>query len=288
MSGSEPLSVRSVRRWVRLYTRGLPADEGERRRLELESDLWEHFHDTAEPGTATALLGRFLRGIPADVWWRYRTLLDTRGARQRSHDMTTTTTRTDWWTPVAFVIGVVSTLSALMAGVTSGDGGALALAMAIGSLVGALGLLGGLALLRRHPVRGSWAVIAGSALIGISSLFGLPLSVVVILTGLWTGNLRFSESEDAELRLEVRRNSLSQRWYLWFVAAAVLGGIGFLALLISPSVTPDNCTETNPCWEDTAMWATWILSWLSAFVTAGVGVILAGSRLFVRHRTRLA
>lgn len=84
----DPLAVRVSRGWAATYTRGLPTEIAELRVLEIESDLWEHLQD---PDTADReILGRTLRGIHADVWWRYRTLLESRGARQRSHEMTTT------------------------------------------------------------------------------------------------------------------------------------------------------------------------------------------------------
>ena len=35
------------RRWANLYTRNLPAAERQRRRDEIESDLFEHAHDAA-------------------------------------------------------------------------------------------------------------------------------------------------------------------------------------------------------------------------------------------------
>src|SRR3954466_15289807 len=38
------------------------------RRAEIESDLWEQAHD--RPPSAGQLLGRLLRGIPADIMWR--------------------------------------------------------------------------------------------------------------------------------------------------------------------------------------------------------------------------
>lgn len=93
---SEPLAVRVCRRWTATYTRGLPTEIGELRMREIESDLWEHLQD---PETADEeILSRMLRGIPADVWWRYRTLRETRGVKQRSHDMTTTRYRiTQHW-----------------------------------------------------------------------------------------------------------------------------------------------------------------------------------------------
>ena len=55
--------------WCEVYTRGLsPAVAGDRR-AELASDLWEHA--TAEPRAAGAMLSRAIRGVPADLAWRY-------------------------------------------------------------------------------------------------------------------------------------------------------------------------------------------------------------------------
>lgn len=45
MSPHEPVGVRWARAWTCLYTKGLPDEECERRRGEIESDLWEHLHD---------------------------------------------------------------------------------------------------------------------------------------------------------------------------------------------------------------------------------------------------
>ena len=67
--------IRLTRRWVRLYTAGLPTEVREARRAELESDLWEQEQEAGAAGcrpTTTALhvLRRFMLGIPADLSWR--------------------------------------------------------------------------------------------------------------------------------------------------------------------------------------------------------------------------
>jgi hypothetical protein len=64
-----------TRRWVRLYTAGLPPEIREARRAELESDLWEQDHEAAAAGvrptmTAMQVLHRLVRGLPADLSWR--------------------------------------------------------------------------------------------------------------------------------------------------------------------------------------------------------------------------
>ena len=70
------LVIAFARAWVRLYTRGLPAAVRDARRSELESDLWEQRHEEAARGrrpaaTALRLLGRAVRGAPADLAWRF-------------------------------------------------------------------------------------------------------------------------------------------------------------------------------------------------------------------------
>jgi hypothetical protein len=284
----EPWAVRLCRGWVNTYTRGLPAEIGERRLLEIESDLWDHLHD---PGTADReILGRTLRGIHADVWWRYRTLLDQRGARQRSHVMTTTTR--NWWTPVTTVIGVVvatmGSLGLVFGETTSGSGGALILAAAPPA-VGGLLILAGLATRRQQVIRGSWLVITGAALAAFDPIF-IPFTAVVIIGGLWTGNLAISDEQVDTVRLAATRRSMTDRWYRWILASAALVAFGFATLVFweNSGVVPDDCTEANPCWEGSAAWATWVIAWFAAIVTGGIGVVLGVLRVLTRHHTRPA
>lgn len=286
---AKPVAVRAARTWVRLYTRGLPVDVGARRVLEIESDLWEHLHD---PGTADReILGRIVRGIHADVWWRYRTLLEHRGARQRRHDMTTTTTR-GWWTPVTTVLAIVVTTMGLLGltlGQTDGGGtGALALAAGLPAVGGAL-ILFGLASRRWHPVRGSRMVVVGAVLGALGEVFLVPVFAAIIIGGLWTGELTTSDAPDRP-DLQVTRRSITSTWWRWLAAAGALGVLGFVTLVVweNSGLVPDDCTEANPCWEDTAAWATWILSWLAAMVTGAIGTVLGILHLLTRHHTRLA
>ena len=66
----------AVRWWVSAYTWGLPVDLRDRRRLEIESDLWEQQNKlekgSSSPGNAAIqVLVRFLGGVPADLLWRW-------------------------------------------------------------------------------------------------------------------------------------------------------------------------------------------------------------------------
>jgi hypothetical protein len=137
-------------------------------------------------------------------------------------------------------------------------------------------------------IAGSWMIVIG-ALVG--GPFGLPVAAVIVMSGLWSGNLRFSATTQAEPRLVVARrhqHALTRRWYLWLVIAIALTSVGFGAVHVQESTgfVPDDCGEFNPCWQDTAMWATWMLSFLGAMATAGVAVVLGVARLFVRRRNR--
>lgn len=66
-------------RWTALYTRNLPADIRDRRRREIASDVHEHTHAAqaaGEPPVAVAIdiVLRVVRGMAADVIWRWSTL----------------------------------------------------------------------------------------------------------------------------------------------------------------------------------------------------------------------
>lgn len=66
------------RRWVSLYTRSLPVAECQRRRDEIESDLFEHEDEARNAGVSAArlnaeILARVLVGVPADLSWRRAT-----------------------------------------------------------------------------------------------------------------------------------------------------------------------------------------------------------------------
>ena len=274
MNGAEPLSVKAARRWAAVYTRGLSADVRERRCLELESDMWEHLHDADEPDAASAVFGRFLRGIPADVRWRYRTLLESRGARHRSNEMTTSL-RSNWWA----ILGVVPlgiSLAMLVSGV-GGSGAFRLVGVAIGVVTGAL-LIGGLLRRQTDLVAGSRLILVGAAATLVGGLELIPVGIIVLVSGFWTGNLQLDEPSD-RLELHAVRDqqvTMTRYWFVWLGVAAALFAIGWLPLIFDD---PNDLSFGG--------WFTWVLAWLGAIVTGGIGVILAGLRLTVRHRTRL-
>lgn len=66
-----------VTRWVRCYTRRLPAGVAERRIDEISADLYDHIAHERARGTsdrriALSVLSRMVRGLAADASWRNR------------------------------------------------------------------------------------------------------------------------------------------------------------------------------------------------------------------------
>ena len=63
--------MRLTEAWVRFYTIGLPEEIRKARQDEIKSDIWEHLQDLKrENKPLTEIIGRLLRGIPADAIWR--------------------------------------------------------------------------------------------------------------------------------------------------------------------------------------------------------------------------
>jgi hypothetical protein len=76
-----------VARWVRLYTRNLPAPIAERRIDEIDADLHDHIaheraHGTGDRRIALSILSRMVRGLAADASWRARTIAHTSGRKE--------------------------------------------------------------------------------------------------------------------------------------------------------------------------------------------------------------
>jgi len=63
--------IAAVRAWTWLYTSGLPLGLRERRREEIESDLWESIADGRDRRILALLIAsRLIAGIPDDLGWR--------------------------------------------------------------------------------------------------------------------------------------------------------------------------------------------------------------------------
>ncbi|MGH2609819.1 MAG: DUF4386 family protein [Tepidiformaceae bacterium] len=73
----DTMAASVARLWLRFYTLGMTADLRERREDQLGSDLWEHQVDRLGAGVAPSMvglevLGRMVRGMPADLLWRFQ------------------------------------------------------------------------------------------------------------------------------------------------------------------------------------------------------------------------
>jgi hypothetical protein len=64
-------AARLLRLWTRVYTAGMARAERERRRAEIESDLWESLRDAAG---SRQILSRLLLGVADDVGWSINTM----------------------------------------------------------------------------------------------------------------------------------------------------------------------------------------------------------------------
>ncbi len=100
-----------TRGWVRTYTRGLPDEVWVARRAEIESDVHEH-RSTGARGAA--IVGRTLRGVPADVVWRREEqgAVDAINGRLTGVQALWATATQSWFTPLAVLLGLFNMLGA--------------------------------------------------------------------------------------------------------------------------------------------------------------------------------
>jgi hypothetical protein len=65
-------AIAAVRAWTKVYTLGLPVEQRDARREEIDSDLWESLNDTTSERRTLALqiAARLIAGIPDDLGWR--------------------------------------------------------------------------------------------------------------------------------------------------------------------------------------------------------------------------
>jgi hypothetical protein len=274
--GERALTERLVRRWIRLYTHGLPPEAAARRRAELESDLWEHLHDDQESHASLTVLGRCLRGIAADLWWRARTLVATRAERRA----TDPAPRRNAWVVFTALVAAALLVTSLGGALAGADGAtsAWALAGSAGAVASSGLIVAGLVLLTRTVVLASWLVVAGCIAAGP---FAWPVTAAVVISGLWSANLLVSEPAQGTPRLVVARRQrlgLTRRWYLWVAAGAVLFAFGMLFPLVvfNPSVTGSFGEEADGAQAVVSgiAWMTWWGSWMAAGVITGIGVLL--------------
>jgi hypothetical protein len=102
-------AVGLTRLWTRLYTCGLPLDERQARRDEIDSDLWESQHDLTNSGSrghsvAAHIVVRLALGVPHDVVWRFEQF---------------TVHTPVWWMKAAATVIVVAAVATFVASASS-------------------------------------------------------------------------------------------------------------------------------------------------------------------------
>jgi len=179
MTPSDDLAARLVRRWVRLYTRGLEPTVREMRRGEIDSDLWEHRREAESAGlrprqTAMEIVARMILGMAADVGWR-RAM--PRAEHVRGVEAMDKRISSVWWVPAAIVASGLN----LAIGIAGWDPGwpppqpsvdPFAVVLVV---VGAAGLIG-VALRNRLPKLSGLLMLSGAWVLPFLGLTNLLMS----------------------------------------------------------------------------------------------------------------
>ena len=171
-----------VRTWVRLYTSGLPEPARGDRRAEIESDLWEHQRHPSRP-TAVGLeiVLRSLLGIPADLSWRLEQATAGERIANAIASLLGRGERLSTWVVQRGLPGLTTVLAWLFIA-----GGLLIVAMAPFQphgergivVIGAWGILAGLAVRWGHSNLSARPKIAFAAI----AAGALPLGLVLVVT----------------------------------------------------------------------------------------------------------
>jgi VIT1/CCC1 family predicted Fe2+/Mn2+ transporter len=162
-----------VSRWVRLYTRDLPAAVARRRREEIDADLHDHIVHERAGGTgdrriALAVASRMVRGLAADVAWRAR---EATQARHSTLEERMKTSNAHYRSAARVALGVALILSLPFVGMLLSDDVAWSLAdfVAAGALLTIVGVAIELAVRRA----GNRAIAVGLGALGVAAaVFG--------------------------------------------------------------------------------------------------------------------
>lgn len=188
MTGSSPAdpeiadpSAQLVRRWLRLYSRGLPAQIKERRQDEIEADLWDESAEAGFVGAPDASLAwqrlvRLATGAPADIAWRLEVGRGFDG--EGSHSMIASRRDVLW-----SLLGVVLSALFVWGGLTMSSAPNWQLARQFGLLVAATGGFGVLAslIILVIPTIGRPLCIAAGVGITLAIVLAMPWAWFVVL-----------------------------------------------------------------------------------------------------------
>ena len=161
--------------WVRVYTGGMPRAQRERRIGEIQSDLWEQ-HTAADFRDASLVAGRFLRGVPADIAWRF----------EMSMHADTDDDLMDTWPGLAAVlivlaVGVTSLVYAVLHTFGYFGHSRLYAFIQVGLLIGSLVLLRGLSMTRESPRAGAAVVLVAGLAMAFLWMFMPPIAFAILL-----------------------------------------------------------------------------------------------------------
>ena len=194
MSGSPiPLASDLTRSWVRLYTRGVAPDARQRRRNEIDSDLWEQTHESPQAaqtpsGTALAILARLALGIPADLSWRLEHASPGLAASRLIEGSRTmlATAKKHFMLILSGVLGLFY-LAAAMGGLAANlnDGGDDAGAWVIPMALAAVLVLGGVVQWKHRPRLARILLASGAILGGVFSFWMIITPIVAVLILIW-------------------------------------------------------------------------------------------------------
>jgi VIT1/CCC1 family predicted Fe2+/Mn2+ transporter len=178
------LAARLTGAWVRLYTRGLPADVRAARQAELESDLWEHEQwrrgEVRRGRVAYEIVARLIGGMGADLSWRTAY----RKARRQSIDpfgggAMTELLKKHGMTALAIALGVwATTVVPILIG--SDDRLQAAVSVAFGLLI-----LGGLVAVHRGLRGGRVAVAVGAVGTGLIAVWLVLPAMAAVAIVIW-------------------------------------------------------------------------------------------------------
>lgn len=227
-----------VRRWVDLYTRGLPVEIRQERRDEIDSDLWSQLHDAAESAHAEASLAgeivtRLVFGIPADLSWRWEQQF---AARNHVAPELKPTTGTRAIAALAIIGGIGWAIWPIPQGLVGREWTADVAWLLMFSVVGGTWVLAGatfgLVSEFQDQIRTRAAVLGTlGALLGIVSVLGLFGAIVALPLG--TAALAWDLG---------RAGVLGPRMARAHVAAGVIFPIALAVFLGNPALIDDPAT----------------------------------------------
>ena len=175
------LAVGLVRRWVGLYTVGLPAEARDARRAEIESDLWEQeedasLNDSRSYVIAFHVFGRWLMGVPADVSWRLEQVLAAR-RRERERELGNESRGQMAFMRIATLMAAFTVLVGALVSLGMGERHVSGhdvprFVWGIAGLSAGTIILAGLSVMRRSPMLGGILVVAGA----------FPLAAILVWT----------------------------------------------------------------------------------------------------------